>query len=113
MSLAKRYDIDHSAQAMFEACDGAVICTKCRMDAFDLERSLGGPRDPQYAYVPHDESKPYFDMAHEWVLADRMFQSQIDESFAAHQYIIAGQAQSSVNVPFLPEWGCNGGQGTS
>ena len=84
--------------------------TKCRMDGFDLERSLGGPRDPQYAYVPHDESKPYFDMAHEWVLADRMFQSQIDESFVAHQYIIAGQAQSSVDVPFLPEWGCNGGR---
>ena len=73
VSLAKRYDIDHSAQAMFEACDGAgeIPGTKCRMDAFDLERSLGGPRDPQYAYVPHDESKPYFDMAHEWVLADR------------------------------------------
>lgn len=112
VSLARRYDIDHSAQAMFEACDGTGESpgTKCRMDAFDLERSLGGPRDPQYAYVPHDESKPYFDMAREWVLADRMFQSQIDESFAAHQYIIAGQAQSSVDAPFLPEWGCSGGR---
>ena len=37
--------------------------------------------------------KPYFDMAHEWVLADQMFQSQLDESFVAHQYIIAAQAQ--------------------
>ncbi len=45
-----------------------------------------------YVYVPHDESKPYFDMAHEWVLADRMFQSQLDESFVAHQYVIAAQA---------------------
>jgi phospholipase C len=58
-----------------------------------------------YAYVPHNETKPYFDMAHEWVLGDRMFQSQLDESFVAHQYVIAAQAQSSVNVPYGP-WGC-------
>ena len=44
-------------------------------------------------------------MAHEWVLADRMFQSQLDESFVAHQYVIAAQAQSSVNLPYGP-WGC-------
>ena len=48
--------------------------------------------NPQYVYVPHADSKPYFDMAHEWVVADRMFQSQLDESFVAHQYMIAAQA---------------------
>jgi phospholipase C len=37
-----------------------------------------------------------------------MFQSQLDESFVAHQYIIAAQAQSSVNVPDS-YWGCPGG----
>ena len=52
----------------------------------------GSESAPQYVYVPHKETKPYFDMAHEWVLADRMFQSQLDESFVAHQYIIAAQA---------------------
>ena len=46
-----------------------------------------------------DESKPYFDMAHEWVVADRMFQSQLDESFVAHQYVIAAQAAWSVDLP--------------
>jgi phospholipase C len=51
-------------------------------------------------------------MAHEGVLADRMFQSQLDESFVAHQYIIAAQAHSSVNVPWLA-WGCEGGPGDS
>ena len=72
----------------------------------------GGPPDGQYAYVPHHESKPYFDMAHEWVLADQMFASQLDESFVAHQYIIAAQAGSSVDVPDF-YWGCPGGQNDS
>ncbi|HEX4012790.1 MAG TPA: alkaline phosphatase family protein [Candidatus Cybelea sp.] len=112
ISLKKLYDIDHSAAAMFEACDapaGDLPGTHCRMDGFDRElASYGAPPDAQYVYVNHTESKPYFDMAHQWVLADRMFSSQLDESFVAHQYIIAAQAQSSVNVPDGP-WGCPGG----
>jgi len=111
VSLADQYVIDHSAQAMFAACDGAgkLPGTRCRMDAFDKETSFGGPMDPEYVYVPHKESKPYFDMAHEWVLADKMFQSQLDESFVAHQYVIAAQAASSVDLPD-GLWGCSGGK---
>jgi phospholipase C len=110
VSLAFKYTIDHSSSAMFAACRGTgkLPGTKCRMDGFDKEVFSDGPRRikyPMYVYVPHKESKPYFDMAHEWVLADRMFQSQIDESFVAHQYVIAAQAQSSVDLPYGP-WGC-------
>jgi phospholipase C len=110
-SLAKRYQIDHSAYAMFEACNGtgSLPGTDCRMNGFDQEESYGGPTNPQYVYVPHTESKPYFDMAHEWVVGDRMFQSQLDESFVAHQYAIAAQAQSSADLPAGPLWGCGGG----
>jgi phospholipase C len=61
-----------------------------------------GPRNGQYVYVPPKDSKPHFDMAREWVLADRMFQSQLDESFVAHQYAIAAQAQWSVDLPNGP-----------
>ncbi len=109
VSLADQYDIDHSAQAMFAACHGVGTMpgTECRMDGFNNEQSFNGPQYPQYVYVPHKESKPYFDMAHEWVVADRMFQSQLDESFVAHQYVIAAQADSSVNVP-TADWGCQG-----
>jgi phospholipase C len=113
VSLAEKYVIDHSAEAMFSACDGAGTLpgTKCRMDGFNFEESSGGPsQNPQYVYVPHDESKPYFDMAHQWVLADKMFQSQLDESFVAHQYVIAAQAAWSVDLPY-GEWGCAGGKG--
>jgi phospholipase C len=109
-SLGAYYVIDHSAQAMFAACDGTgkLPGTKCRMDGFDQEEAYGGPPNPQYVYVPHKESKPYFDMAHEGVLGDRMFQSQLDESFVAHQYIIAAQADWSVDLPY-GAWGCEGG----
>jgi phospholipase C len=112
VSLERVYEIDHGAGDMFAACDGAGTLpgTKCRMDGFNLEYSQGGPDNPQYVYVPHSESKPYWAMAHEFVLADRMFQSQLDESFVAHQYIIAAQAQSSVDVPG-GLWGCAGEPG--
>ncbi len=111
ISLKKQYEIDHSAFAMFKACDGTgkLPGTRCRMDGFDLEVQYSGPYHGQYAYVPHAESKPYWDMAHEWVLSDKMFASQLDESFVAHQYIIAAQAQSSVDIPDL-YWGCGGGK---
>jgi phospholipase C len=115
VSLKTVYEVDHSATAMFEACNGTgkLPGTHCLMNGFNEEAaSYGAPPNPQYVYVPHKESKPYFDMAHEGVLADRMFSSQLDESFVAHQYIIAAQAQSSVNVPDGP-WGCPGGPNDS
>jgi phospholipase C len=109
-SLKLKYIINHSAAAMFDACDGSVKLpgTKCKMDGFDKEGSYGGPQNPEYVYVPHSESKPYWDMANEWVLGDDFHTSQVDESFASHQYIIAGQAASSVDVPNQGEWGCAG-----
>lgn len=110
VSLVDRYVIDHSHKAMFAACNapkGDLPGTHCRMNGFNRESSFGGPPNPEYVYVPHRESKPYFAMAHEWVLADRMFQSQLDESFVAHQYIIAAQAQHSVDLP-AGAWGCGG-----
>jgi phospholipase C len=65
-------------------------------------------------YVPHSESKPYFDMAHEWVLADHNFQSHLDESFVGHQYLIAAQADSSVNLPTDGfAWGCGANSSAS
>ncbi len=110
VSLSTQYVIDHSMAAMIAACHGTgkLPGTQCRMDGFDKEAAYGGPTNPEYVYVPHTDSKPYFDMAHEWVLGDRMFQSHLDESFVSHQYIIAAQAQSSVDLPY-GYWGCDGG----
>jgi phospholipase C len=109
-TMKTSYEIDHSAQAMFAACNGTgkLPGTDCQMNGFNNEASFGGPVNPEYVYVPPRESKPYFDMAHEGVLADRMFQSQLDESFVAHQYVIAAQAAWSDDLPY-GAWGCGGG----
>jgi phospholipase C len=114
VSLSTQYIIDHSAQGMFAACNGTgkLPGTDCRMNGFNLEQAYFWPPSipyAEYVYVPHVDSKPYFDMAHEWVLADHMFQSNLDESFVSHQYIIAAQAAASVNLPGTL-WGCGGGR---
>jgi phospholipase C len=105
IGLEAPYDLDHSVYAFLGDYDNG------KMDGFDSEEVYGqhGPH-PTFGYVPATESKLYFDMAKQYVLADRMFTSHLDESFVSHQYAIAGQAQSSVDLP-SSEWGCDGGQG--
>jgi phospholipase C len=119
IGLETAWDINHSASAFFAACNGkgSIPGTNCRMNGFDKEWVQCHPgsdpcpiKHPQYAYVPHSETKPYFDIAKQYVLADRMYASNFDtSSFVSHQYIIAGQAESSVNYPY-GVWGCPGGQ---
>jgi phospholipase C len=113
IGLSARYDIDTTAAAMFAACNGTgtVPGTACRTNGFNEEQYYGGPKHveyPMYAHVPHNDSKPYFDMAHEWVVADTMFASQLDGSFTAHQYIVAAQSGRAVDIPD-GKWGCGGG----
>jgi phospholipase C len=63
---------------------------------------------PAYSYVPPNETAPYWSMAQQYVLADNMFQSNIDASFVAHQYLIAGWAKHAVNFPIgTGGWGCD------
>lgn len=119
VGLATAWDIDHSSGAYFDACDGHgdPRGSGCKMDGFDKEYVGCGGRGeppcpnqhPQYGYVPHAETKPYFAMAKSYVLADRMFASNFDgSSFVAHQYLVAGQSATAVDYP-LNVWGCDGG----
>jgi phospholipase C len=108
--LQGTFDPGHESRDFFAACDGSPIGQNCKMDAFDLEGGGSKGSDPEYAYVPHSQVKPYFAMASQYVLADRMFASQLDGSFISHQYIIAGQASSAVDNP-TGTWGCEGGPG--
>jgi phospholipase C len=103
-----KYDVGHSASSWLVAWD------KGKLDKFNLE-SLNGPDknkypNPQYGYVPTTETGPYWSMAQQYVLADNMFASDIDGSFVAHQYLIAGQSNGEVNYP-AGLWGCTGGSG--
>jgi phospholipase C len=116
IGLETWWDLDHSSNSFFEACNGvgSIPGTNCQMNGFNEEYagcSGSCPPNPQYAYVPHTETKPYFDMGKQYVLADQMYASNFDaSSFISHQYIIAAQAESSVNYPW-GAWGCPGGSG--
>jgi phospholipase C len=120
--LETTWDLGHNSWAFFDACNGtgSIPGTACRMNGFNQEGvgcgQAGHPvcpiEHPQYAYVPHYETVPYFAMGEEYVLADQMYASNFDaSSFTSHQYIIAAQSESSVNFPTGFPWGCAGGSG--
>jgi phospholipase C len=119
--LETNWDLEHDSYGFFEACNGtgSIPGTDCRMNGFNQEYVGCGHgsympcpiKHPQYAYVPHDETVPYFDMGEQYVLTDQMYASNLDaSSFISHQYIISAQAESAVNFPGGP-WGCPGGSG--
>jgi phospholipase C len=115
VGLASIWDLEHDSSGFFAACNGtgSIPGTNCRMNGFNNEWVGCGStcpiKHPQYAYVPHSETAPYFSMAKQYVLADEMFASNFDaSSFISHQYIISGQAVSAVNYPY-GSWGCPGG----
>jgi phospholipase C len=121
IGLAETWDLDHSSSGFVTACNGTgrIPGTNCQMNGFNKEGwtcgGASGPscpiKDPPYAYVPHSDTKPYFDMGKQYVVADQMYASNFDgSSFTSHQYIIAAQAEKSVNYPEAA-WGCPGGPG--
>jgi phospholipase C len=120
VTLATTWDLQHNAQGFIKACNGTgtIPGTDCRMNGFNRQSWTCGVgtepqcpnKNPPYSYVPHAETKPYFDMANQYVLADEMYASDFDtSSFMSHQYIIAGvNPESSVDYPD-GVWGCPGG----
>jgi phospholipase C len=116
VSMTVPYDIVHGINPFKSACD-ADTSGNCRMDGFDLEplkiyqSGYTPPPNPQYAMAVQSEVQPYWTMANQYVLADNMFQSNIDSSFVAHQYLIAGQAYHAANDPNLDPWGCDSAPG--
>lgn len=119
IGLSTSWDLQHNEQGFILACNGTgkIPGTDCRMNGFDKEywecSHPGQPRCPikypPYSYVPHSETTPYFDLAHQYVLADEMYPSNFDvSSYVSHQYIIAGQADHATNYPAI-NWGCPGG----
>jgi phospholipase C len=102
--LTASYDVLHTLDSYVVSYDGA------KMDGFNLE-DIQGKTDlkyPQYGYVPATEIAPYLALAHQYVLSDETFSSQLDGSFTAHQFLIAAQADQAVNFP-THGWGCPSG----
>jgi phospholipase C len=131
--LNEPYDITHAAGEYTQSTDCNSYWQSCKMDEFNWEggqnpdgtwwggvgcysacKKYKAPPYPEIGYVPLSEIKPYTTMANSYVLFDNLFASNIDESFVAHQYLIAGQAGgspsqggSAVNLPNYT-WGCAG-----
>lgn len=107
VDLDSPIDVDHQHKAFVLEYDGG------KMDGWDRVDTL--PRqDPSfpYAYVPREQIEPYWRMAQEYTLGDRMFQSNTGPSFPAHLYLIAGQSDFTANNPNHLEttkfaWGCD------
>ncbi len=104
IGLGDGRDPDHSHKQWWKAWDNG------QMDAF--EQTSISPRNLAYSYVPEKDVEPYWTMAREYVLGDRMFQSNSGPSFAAHQYMIAGQAANVAENP-SGAWGCGASSGSS
>ncbi|HET6275023.1 MAG TPA: alkaline phosphatase family protein [Candidatus Cybelea sp.] len=110
-ALATQWDIDHVSESFYAACDSkkGLPGTHCKMDGWNNEQAgIGHPANAPYAYVTRSQIKPYWTMAQQYVLADKMFASNLDASFIAHQYAVAAYASHTVDGP-LTSWGCEGG----
>jgi phospholipase C len=97
--LEQGTDVDHSIQA------GGKTGT--------TERWTGLPT-PNIPFLtclmpmsPRAETKPYWTLARQYTLGDRMFQSNSGPSFPAHQYMIAGQSAEADENPSSTDWGCD------
>jgi phospholipase C len=103
VSLKQRNDIDHFWGAAVTAYDDG------KMDGFDIS-------DGAYTYVRQPQVQPYWTMASQYVLADRMFATEFGPSFTAHLDLIAGTTHLTpslalVNIP-NGAWRCDAVPGT-
>jgi phospholipase C len=115
-------DIDHSHRGFKVECHRNTTGV-CQMDGFDLihyGESGGGPpaKTFPYAYVKRSETKPYWDLAAQYTLADEMFFTETASSFIAHQMLISGTVRiddrsSLTDQPQTTPWGCDAARGNN
>jgi phospholipase C len=112
----KGVDVGHSHGNFTTSYDGG------KMDNFNSEGTFGivngqyvpvlsTPNFP-YSRIEQSETVPYWTLASQFTLADRMFASMGGPSFPSHQYLIAGQSNFVSEVPNGPFWGCDAAPGT-
>jgi phospholipase C len=89
-----------------------------KMNGFEHEHFYGGPLNFAYAYVPRDETAPYWAMARRYVLTDRMFPTEFGPSYTSHLSLIAANTDieqtplAEVDAPDTLKWGCEAPPGT-
>jgi len=92
LPLGAHLDLEHSHRAWWRDWDYG------KLDGFG---------EKAYAYVPESDVEPYWRLAFQYTLGDRMFQSNTGPSFVAHQYMIAGQSGKADENPNSRTWGCD------
>jgi phospholipase C len=114
-------DIDHSHHGFGVECDPNAS-NVCQMDGFDLIRFGESGQGYYaklypYAYVERNETAPYWKLAQQYTLADKMFLTDTASSFIAHQLILSGTValndhESLTDQPNQTPWGCDAPPGT-
>jgi len=102
--LSEGTDLNHSHYSWWRAWDNG------QMDGFASTQK--NPPLFAYSYVPASEIQPYWTLASQYTVADRMFQSNTGPSFPAHQYMIAGQSGNADEDPSSYQWGCDAPAGS-
>ena len=105
VSLSDSRDLDHSHLRWAEDWDNG------NMDGF--AQSGVSPATLPYSYVPEKDVEEYWTLARQYVIGDRMFQSNTGPSFVAHQYMIAGQSANVAENPTGSVWGCDASPDTT
>ncbi|MGB7266494.1 MAG: alkaline phosphatase family protein [Terracidiphilus sp.] len=104
ISLGDSRDLKHSHTNWWQDWDNG------NMDGF--AQSDASPHTLPYSYVPEKDVEQYWTLARQFVIGDRMFQSNTGASFVAHQYMIAGQSAEVAGNPSGSVWGCDAKPGT-
>jgi len=99
VNLEAAQDVAHGYQQFEQEYNGGA---NNGFDLVPLYPPNNNLKDYAYAFVNPAETQPYWKLASAYGLADRMFQSDHDASYSAHQFLIAGQADHVINAPLVP-----------
>ena len=115
----KGKDIGHSHIVLRDSSAMPTAAHVCRMDGFDSDtlwrNRVTGSRQRRIPMRTCSalETKPYWDFATQYTLADEMFFTETASSFIAHQMIISGTVRAQerrmglTDQPMAgPPWGC-------
>jgi phospholipase C len=87
-----------------------------KMDGFSQNAASG--EYAAYDYIDHSQTKPYWRMAQQYVLADAMFPTEFGGSFTGHLTLVAGTddlkppAKAEVDFPSAGPYDCDSPPGT-
>lgn len=91
-----------------------------KMNGFDLAQNVNNAPVGSYvySYVPRNLVQPYWTMAHQYVLADRMFPDMWGPSYTGHLTLVAAtnllqNNLALVDTPTAMPWGCDAPAGTA